>query len=185
MKAKAQEIFKREDKINGELLTLTYGSMVCQLVKDMDSISDVNDQLHRMGVNIGVRLIDEFLALTQQPRCKSWEETAEVISYAGFKVFLGVTGQITHMDVEKKKFRIVLDDNPLIDFVELPDTLVQELQYNNILCGIIEGALKQLQLIVECKVKQCPLRGDETTELSVKLVEIKNLDLPVGEEMEV
>ncbi len=37
----------------------------------------------------------------------------------------------------------VLTDNPLADFVELPDEY-RELKYSNLLCGVIRGALEMV-----------------------------------------
>eukprot|EP00959_Pyramimonas_sp_CCMP1952_P402982 8444140-Pyramimonas_sp.AAC.1 len=66
---------------NAELFTLTYGAMVRQLLIDNeDNVEAVNVQLEKMGYNIGVRLIDEFLAKTSTTRCNDFRETAEVIA---------------------------------------------------------------------------------------------------------
>lgn len=48
----------------------------------------------RRGYNIGVRLIDEFLAKAQVGQCGSFAETAEVIAKVGFKMFLGVVAEV-------------------------------------------------------------------------------------------
>lgn len=37
----------------------------------------------------------------------------------------------------------VLDDNPLVDFVELPENC-NALKYCNVLCGVIRGALEMV-----------------------------------------
>jgi hypothetical protein len=58
----------------------------------------------------------------------------------GFKMFLGVTASVTNWDAEGTCCSIVLEDNPLVDFVELPDNY-QGLYYCNILSGVIRGAL--------------------------------------------
>ncbi|PNX97303.1 trafficking protein particle complex subunit 3-like protein, partial [Trifolium pratense] len=58
----------------------------------------------------------------------------------GFKMFLGVTASVTNWDAEGTTCSIVLEDNPLVDFVELPDNY-QGLYYCNILSGVIRGAL--------------------------------------------
>ena len=71
----------RVEKINAELVTLTYGTMVAQLCKDFQSdYIEVNKQLDRMGYNIGLRLIEDFLAKSNTGRCSNFKETAEVIS---------------------------------------------------------------------------------------------------------
>ena len=49
-------------KANSELFTLTYGVLVNQLISDYEDIQTVNDQLEKMGWNIGVRLIDEYFS---------------------------------------------------------------------------------------------------------------------------
>ena len=43
-----------------------------------------------MGYNIGVRLVEDFLAKSRNPRCKTMEETAEVLREAFRKVCLFV-----------------------------------------------------------------------------------------------
>jgi hypothetical protein len=69
------------DKVNAELVTLTYGTMVAQLCKDYDGdYGEVNKQLDKMGYNIGLRLIEDFFAKSNTGRCADFKETAEVIS---------------------------------------------------------------------------------------------------------
>jgi len=41
---------------------------------------EVNKQLEKMGYNIGLRLIEDFLAKTNTGRCANFRETAETIS---------------------------------------------------------------------------------------------------------
>lgn len=95
---------------NAELFTLTYGSVVVQLIKDYEDYAEVNKQLEKMyvypwtltsttgrtkraeltvnaaqtkkkrGYNIGVRLIEDFLAKSGTGKCADFRETAEVIS---------------------------------------------------------------------------------------------------------
>ena len=64
----------------------------------------------------------------------------------GFKIFLNITPTITNWTVDNKQFSLVFEDNPLADFVELPDDgrAQDELWYSNILCGIIRGALEMV-----------------------------------------
>lgn len=80
----------RIEKVNAELVTLTYGTIVQQLCADYDNdYSQVNQQLEKMGYNIGIRLIEDFLAKTAIVRCSNFRETADMIS----KVYR--TGKIT------------------------------------------------------------------------------------------
>lgn len=43
-----EQAFTKMDKINAEVFTLTYGSMVQQLLKDYEDVSEVNTQLEKM-----------------------------------------------------------------------------------------------------------------------------------------
>lgn len=90
---------------NAEIFTLTYGSLVRQLITDLDNIDDVNKQLNTMcdlpslfqpirmgwamkssfgfscrGYNIGIRLIDEYLSKSKTTKCVDFHETAEKIA---------------------------------------------------------------------------------------------------------
>jgi hypothetical protein len=41
---------------------------------------EVNKQLDKMGYNIGLRLIEDFLAKSNTGRCANFRETAETIA---------------------------------------------------------------------------------------------------------
>jgi hypothetical protein len=74
----------RVDKVSAELVTLTYGTIVAQLCKDYEyNYPDVNKQLERMGYNIGIRLIEDFLAKSSAPACTNFREVSEMISKVG------------------------------------------------------------------------------------------------------
>lgn len=80
----------RVDKVSAELVTLTYGTIVAQLCKDYEyNYSEVNKQLERMGYNIGIRLIEDFLAKSSAPACTNFREVAEMISKVGFVEGIG------------------------------------------------------------------------------------------------
>lgn len=48
-------------------------------MKDYENVEDVNKQLDRMGYNIGVRMVEDFLARTNATRCYDLRETADKI----------------------------------------------------------------------------------------------------------
>jgi len=56
--------------------------MVAQLCKDYESdYVEVNKQLDKMGYNIGLRLIEDYLAKSNtMKRCANFKDTAEMIS---------------------------------------------------------------------------------------------------------
>lgn len=121
-----------------------------------------------MGHNIGVRLVDEFLAKSGINSCSNFKETADIISKVAFKMFLGIVPEVTNWNKENTAFSLIFNDNPLVDFVELPPQH-QNLQYCNILCGVIKGALEMVQLQVICSFARDTLKGDEASELRVEL----------------
>ncbi|KAG4986075.1 hypothetical protein JHK86_033766 [Glycine max] len=176
-------IFANVERVNAELFTLTYGAIVRQLLTDLEEAEEVNKQLDQMGYNIGIRLIDEFLAKSNVSRCNDFRETTDVIAKlleeknsitskkqsVGFKMFLGVTASVTNWDADGTCCSIVLEDNPLVDFVELPDNC-QGLYYCNILSGVIRGALDMVSMKTEVTWLRDVLRGDDVFELQVKLL---------------
>lgn len=84
----AESTRTRVDKVNAELVTLTYGTMVAQLCSDLDSnYAEVNKQLDKMGYNIGMRLVEDFFAKSGTQRCANLRETAETISKVRTKPF--------------------------------------------------------------------------------------------------
>lgn len=71
----------RIDKVNAELVTSTYGTIVAQLCRDFPGdYAEVNKQLDKMGYNIGLRLIEDFLARSNVGRCSNFRETADAIA---------------------------------------------------------------------------------------------------------
>lgn len=117
-----------------------------------------------MGYNIGMRLIEDFLAKSGVGRCANFRETADMIAkvrlifclnigvcsltsrQVGFKVFLNVSPTVTNWTSDNNQFSLIFDENPLADFVELPDDgrAQDELWFSNILCGVLRGALEMV-----------------------------------------
>ena len=129
----------------------------------------------------------------------------------GFKIFLNITPVVTSWSADNKQFSLIFEENPLADFVELPDDgkAQDELWFSNILCGILRGALemvsplpslrvsfivrsvsswlgsktsKQVQTQVEAHFVSDILRGDETTEIRVTLLKYMEDELPPDDE---
>ena len=53
---------------------------------------------------------------------------------------------MTNWSADNKQFSLVFEENPLADFVELPDDgkAQDELWFSNILCGVLRGALEMV-----------------------------------------
>lgn len=168
------------DKINSELIAMTYGVFISSVCNDMcNNINDINNELYSIGENIGVRIIDEFIAKTQSTvgyQCDSFRDVIVVLCKLAFKYYLGINCDIIQYTVHTlanqsnvtnptNNHNIDANTNttlhstatviiqffqcPLFTFVDLPDDMI-ELRYGNIICGIITAALQQLNISVQC-----------------------------------
>lgn len=162
------------------MFTLTYGALVSQLLKDYDNVEDVNKQLDRMGYNIGIRLIEDFLSRTQSTRCYDFKETAEKIQL-GFRIYLGISPNISNWSASGDEFSLIFETNPMLEFVELPDNCMN-LKYCNVLTGVLRGACEMVQLDITSKFIQDQLKGDNVTELRVKFIKTIQDAIPAGED---
>ena len=167
------------EKINSEILTLTYGSLMVRLIKDYEKPEEINDQLEKMGYNIGIRLIDDFLAKSCIDPPKTFEEAISIITNNALKFYLNVGAKYELVKTDSNmidtnqqyEYRIYFSENPLNDYVELPDKF-KGLWYSNMICGVIRGALEAINIKVECKYSKDTLKGNDLNEIRVKLIEI-------------
>src|ERR1700744_3622119 len=78
------------------------------------------------------------------------------VKQVGFKMFLNITPTVTNWTSDGKSFHLVFEENPLADFVELPDDgrAQDELWDSNILCGVIRGSLEMVSARI-CTFDKC------------------------------
>ncbi|XP_019596889.1 trafficking protein particle complex subunit 3-like protein [Rhinolophus sinicus] len=161
-------------KINKDLFVLTYGALVAQLCKDYEKDEDVNKYLDKMGYGIGTRLVEDFLARACVRRCHSYSEIIDIIAQVAFKMYLGITPTVTCNNSSRNEFSLILDKNPLVEFVEELPPGRSALCYCNLLCGIIRGALEMVHLAADVTFLQDRLKGDSVTEIGITF--LKKLD---------
>ncbi|GJQ13260.1 hypothetical protein GpartN1_g5051.t1 [Galdieria partita] len=174
--------YSKSEKVSADLVALTYGSFVREIIKDYEEPDQVNKELEKLGYNIGIRLIEDFLAKSGIGNCSSFEESAEIISRVAFKMFLGIRATVSNWNSEYNSCSIVFDENPLAEYVELPPEYTHSLLYSNILCGVIRGALEMVQIIVECQFVKDQLRGDDTNEIKIRFKEMLQEQVPWNDE---
>ena len=58
---------------------------------------------------------------------------------------MGITPSIINWSTNADEFSLILDGNPLTEFVELPEGPGQKLNYNQMICGAIRGALEMVR----------------------------------------
>lgn len=56
---------------------------------------------------------------------------------------------VTNWNAQMDEFSLILEQNPLVDFVELPEDH-PNLLYSNIICGVIRGALEMVRALHTC-----------------------------------
>lgn len=109
------------------------------------------------------------------------KDVADKIQTA-FKLYFGSSVSISKWSRGNDEFSLIIDSNPLTEFVELPDSLRSTgLKYCNIYGGMVRGALEMVQIEVQTWFVQDYLKGDPTTELRVKFIKKLVDALPAGE----
>ncbi|KAL0215584.1 hypothetical protein P9112_007768 [Eukaryota sp. TZLM1-RC] len=170
-----ESLFDKSDKVNTEIFVLTYGSVVTSVLKTCESVDAANDKLEKLGYNMGIRLVDDFLVKTQLS-CKTFKDAIDCIK-VGFKMYLNVyaesfsTGEV-HGSEPVHEYSLELKGNPINDYVELPNHL-SGLRYLAILSGVIKGCLSQVGHKVEVRETGLVLRGDRADVLRIKYLGVE------------
>lgn len=90
-------------------------------------------------------------------------------------MFLGTKCDIEQLQVDEKRncsFNLIIYDNPLNDFVELPEHL-QNMDYSNIICGVIKGAMATVLVSLFCAKTDSPAQAGIPLQIKIKKLEME------------
>lgn len=82
----------------------------------------------------------------------------DILLQLGFKMFLGFSPVITNWSAASDEFSLILDNNPMAEFAELPEGH-EGLLFSNILCGVLRGALEMVRLLAGSEVSTLAQRS--------------------------
>lgn len=170
----ANILWQKQPKANAEFFALTYGALVAELVRDLETTSAIQQELDRMGHSIGVRCIEEVLAKSPDLRVSSsnFTDTHDVVKLA-FRMFFGLTVDIiAGGGDEDRQFTVRFYENPLTIFVELPEDR-KDLEYSQLFAGMLRGMLEMLQFDCDCKILTTSLQsGKDVNEIAISLRQV-------------
>lgn len=86
-------------------------------------------------------------------------------------MFLGVQAEVSNFNEEEKSFSLLIPENPLAEYVILPQQH-NKLWYSNVICGVIRGALEMLNMKTNVFFVKDNLKGHQMNEIKVELKEI-------------
>lgn len=145
------------------------------------SNSQQKTNTNNRGYNIGVRIVDEYLAKTRaQAPCASFRDAAEAVGRHALPLFLNAAAAVGAWSADGASCSLALTDNPLADFVELPEPYRKGgLSYCQMLAGCVRGALAQVGFVVDVKIARDALRdGGGVLELRLTLKESRDEAYP-------
>ena len=81
-----------------------------------------------------------------------------------FQMFLNISPTVGGWSSTSDEFSLIFENNPVAEFVELPDHCYN-LRYANILAGAIRGALEMTHIEVACWFVQVNKRLEASTDI--------------------
>ena len=151
-----------------------------KLVDDFEGdVSRVNAQLDTSGFNMGQRLVDEFLARTPNLRaCTNFTATLHAVA-SGLRLFLDIPATVATPNPRTGVLSFYR--NPLAEFATIPNHL-RGLQFSQLLCGAIRGALAAVNIRVACSFERDMLMGLPSSSIRVVLEEHQPEEYPFGDD---
>ena len=157
---------KKQNKV--ELLTFMYGSLLVRLTKDIKDINELNKKIESIGYEMGKRLVDDLIDDFQRGLDVSdLNKLMEKLIIQLAQYYLGILGSFNQ--VSEKEYYLIFPENPIIFYVELPESL-DGLCYSNIICGILRGMLEISGFEIQCEFVKDKMKGDEVNDLKITLV---------------
>ncbi|KAK8829593.1 component of TRAPP complex [Blastocystis sp. ATCC 50177/Nand II] len=156
--------------ISAELLSLTYGAFISQIVKDYEDVTEINKQIDLLGYNMGLRLVEDYLSKTHTRGIKSFQATCQDVASKAFPMYTGVEASVENWNSDEQSCILRFTNNPLTLYVEIPDEL-KGIHYSGVYCGVIRGALEMIHMKVECVFKEDMLLGAPANEIKIRFIE--------------
>ncbi|GMF34909.1 unnamed protein product [Phytophthora lilii] len=88
-------------------------NVTSQNIAEVSGVLPLSESVVHRGYNIGVRLVDEFLAKSGVAACQDFKDTAEVVAKVAFKMFLGINVEVSQWNAEANACSLLIYDNPL------------------------------------------------------------------------
>eukprot|EP00915_Cephaloidophora_sp_WS-2016_P002878 GHVH01003911.1.p1 GENE.GHVH01003911.1~~GHVH01003911.1.p1 ORF type:complete len:143 (+),score=15.73 GHVH01003911.1:236-664(+) len=104
------------------------------------------------GISGGHTLVEEALSLLIGgiQRCQTFIDVIDVVTYLGLRYYLGATADSVVVPGRPDAAYIIIHDNPLEKFVELPPLLADTFQYSIFLAGVIQGCMEAMHIVTQC-----------------------------------
>lgn len=101
-------------------------------------------------------------------------------------MFLNISPTVTNWTSDNNQFSLIFEENPLADFVELPDDgrAQDELWFSNILCGVLRGSLEMVRRLAldSMNVRSRERKVDGLTQLDRSKCRSKRTSLAIFSE---
>uniref|UniRef100_A0A7N4NQI8 Uncharacterized protein n=1 Tax=Sarcophilus harrisii TaxID=9305 RepID=A0A7N4NQI8_SARHA len=131
-------------KMSFQLFTLIHKALVTQLCKEYKKRLRWKQTTEKKGRGYNSDVRFKILGIGQILIGTMTLENSDVIANVASKMCLG----ITNCSLASDEFSLILENNPLVKCVGLLDNNAS-LIYSNLLCGMLRGILKMVQMAVE------------------------------------